>query len=234
MGPLFALLLLAGQTPPDDGPISTKARPAVTPAQATTPLPGEAEYTPPGAPEDDYAFVGWCHGVLSGHRDLAKKLGAALLKDDKDRELEADLETIGAEYLDTYQQALLTAEMSRPRAATERAMKAREDGYARWAPALYAADHGGKDQQGKAVDAEGSYVAWSLPGRCEHASKRLLANGLELSGAYKLQPLTTAGPPTAAAQPAATPQESAAEPAPEPAKADRRSLWSRIKRFGRD
>lgn len=243
MGPLFALLLLAGQTPPDDGPISTKARAAVTPTQAATPLPGEAEYTPPGAPEDDYAFVGWCHGVLSGHRDLAKKLGAVLLKDDKDREIEADLDRIGAEYLDTYQRALLTAEMSRPREATERAMKAREAGYARWSAALYAAQHGGKDQQGKAVDAEGSYVAWSLPGRCEHASARLLENGLGLSDAYKLKPVEAASGPVAATTPsapaapatpvsetvAATPPEAE----PDATRADHRSLWSRIVRLGR-
>jgi hypothetical protein len=231
MGPLFALLLLAGQAEPADGPISTKTRPAVTPEQASTPLPGEAEYTPAGAPEDDYAFVGWCHGVLSGHRDLAQKLGAKLTKDAKDKELEADLEKIGAEYLDVYQRALLTAEMSRPLAATERALQAREEGYAKWAPALYAAENGGKDRQGNAVDAEGSYVAWSLPGRCEHASKRLLANGLELLDAYKLKPLATAAT-TATTQPAASASKS--EPEPEPAKADGKSLWSRIKRFGRD
>lgn len=241
MGPLFALLLLAApQTPPqDDGPVATVAKGGVTAQQAATPLPGEAEYTPTGAPEDDYAFVGWCHGVLSGHRDLAAALGQRLVKDEKDKELEADLDKIGAEYLDLYQRALLTAEMSRSRAATERAILARQNGYTKWADALYAARHEGEDETGRTIDVEGSYVGWSLPGRCEHAAKRLL-NVVELSDAYKLKPIAGATMTASASDPAETPSAAAVPVAadeaavPQPAKADEKSLWSRIKRFGRD
>lgn len=241
MGPLLALLLLAEPqaAPQDEGPVATVSRQAVTAQQAATPLPGEAEYTPTGAPEDDYAFVGWCHGVLSGHRDLAEALGQKLVKDEKDRELEADLDKIGTEYLDLYQRALLTAEMTRSRAATERAVLARDNGYARWRDALYAAKNDGKDESGRAIDVEGSYVGWSLPGRCEHASKRLL-DVVELSDAYKLKPVAGAtmtasvDGPAKAEQAAAEPAAVAETPAPKPAKAGGESLWSRIKRFGRN
>lgn len=236
MGSLFALLLLIAQQaspPQDDGPVATVSRAGVTPQQAATPLPGEAEYTPTGAPEDDYAFVGWCHGVLSGHRELAQKLGGKLTADDQDKAMEADLERIGAEYLDLYQSALLSAEMSRPRSATERALLARDQGYAKWTDALHAAEHGGKDAAGREIDVVGSYIAWSLPGRCEHASKRLLG-GPELSDAYKLKPLDGATT-VASAEPAPTSAVAVAPaPTPEQAKADKKSLWSRVKRFGRD
>jgi hypothetical protein len=234
MGPLLAVLLLAGQTPPADGPISTKARPAVTPEQAATPLPGEAEYTPPGAPEDDYAFVGWCHGLLSGTRELATALKADLTRPGgaeikgarSNAEIEADLEEIGRAYLKTYEQALLTAEMSRPRPATERALAAREVGYSQLKTALAAAakeDRGAEETQSLIL----YYSNLSVPARCEHASKRLLANGLELSDAYKLAPLAGAAPPAAV-----QPRVASAEPEPE--KTERKSLWSRITRLGRD
>lgn len=241
MGPLFALMLLAGQAAPADGPISTKARPAVTPEQAATPLPGEAEYTPPGAPEDDYAFVGWCHGLLSGTRELATALKADLTRPGQSEikgarsnaEIEADLEEIGRAYLQTYEQALLTAETSRPRSATERALAAREAGYTQLKSALIAAA-----KQDRAAEETQSLILYysnlSVPARCEHASKRLLANGLELSDAYKLKPLAGATTPAATVQPAAETSAEAAEPSAEPAEPGRKSLWSRIKRFGRD
>ena len=60
-----ALALLAA------GPAATLLAQADTP-QATAPAAPAAapETLPAGAPEDDYGFMAWCYGALSGHIDL--------------------------------------------------------------------------------------------------------------------------------------------------------------------
>lgn len=219
MGPLLALALLAAAQQ-DEGPVQTAPAPeAITPQQAATPLPGEAEFTPPGAPQDDYGFVAWCHGVLSGHRELASLIRPQLDSDADAKALEDDLQTIGNEYLQSYQEALIYAEGTKPRASTERAMAAREAGYAKWRDALAAASNGGATPDGRKIDLAGTYVAWSLPGRCEHATKRLMEGDDLLSAAYRLDRSKPLGKPGEAA---------ATEPAKaEPAKVEaaRKNGW---------
>jgi hypothetical protein len=59
-------LMAAG---PADAPMATRAGNATLDANAEALAKGEAPF-PAGAPTDDYGFLGWCYGALSGHVDL--------------------------------------------------------------------------------------------------------------------------------------------------------------------
>jgi len=58
---LFALALLAAEPP------------SVAPATAA-PKPTSEEPVPAGAPSDDYGFVNWCAGALTGHMALYQQV----------------------------------------------------------------------------------------------------------------------------------------------------------------
>lgn len=145
---LLALALLLAD-PAADAPVATKAPDAAPPVPA-------AELLPQGAPEDDFGFVAWCHGVLSGHMDLAVRVQDKLPLDDAQTR-------IGKAYLAGYEAALDAAPEGKTEEGRKRALAAREDGWKKWDAAR------GVDQQ-LAAD---SYLAWQLPGRCEHAAHRL-------------------------------------------------------------
>lgn len=146
---LLALALLLADPASADAPVSTRA------ADAALPNPA-ADLLPQGAPEDDFGFVAWCHGVLSGHMDLAVRVQDKLPLDEAQTK-------IGKAYLAGYETALDAAPEGKTEAGRKRAVAAREDGWSKWEPA-------------RAVDhqlAADSYLAWQLPARCEHAAQRL-------------------------------------------------------------
>lgn len=165
---LSILLAAAQQTPPAeaDAPVATQrstpripAGPAVDPNNLPIPV---------GAPSDDYGLVAWCHGALRGHMDLAKQI------DEVDEEQEA----IGREYLKSYDAALAAAPQGKTAEEARVAAKARETGYDSWAPARTSTN---RETQ------KYTYLGWQLPGRCEHAAKRLSAGG-DLLGAALASP----------------------------------------------
>jgi hypothetical protein len=161
LAPLFALALMT-------------AEPAATAPLATAPKPVPDEPVPAGAPSDDYGFVSWCSGALSGHMALYSQIKPELdaLPDPRPKEtaaLDADQMKAGREYLDLYKKATDAAEKASPRAIAERGATERQRGDAIWATARSAADK-------KA--AMWTYLSWELPGRCETAAERLYEKSL--------------------------------------------------------
>lgn len=192
LAPLFALALMTAE-PPSTAPL------------ATAPKAPPDEPVPPGAPSDDYGFVSWCSGALSGHMALYKQVKPELdsLPDPRPQEtaaLDADQMKAGREYLDLYKKATDAAEKASPRPIAERGATERQHGEAIWNTARSASDK-------KA--AMWTYLSWELPGRCETAAERLYeksllsaqALGIDLVGgssAASNKPVTpTIGSPTA-------------------------------------
>lgn len=163
---LLALLLLA-QDPISTAPVSTApvstapvatapAQPTPAPVAAPSGTPADPDYLPKGAPEDDFAFTAWCHGVLAGHMDLAKKIKDVM-------PLDPTQEEIGHAYLRGYDRALQHAPESKTEDGKKRAEAARLDGWNRWDAA----------RKADKLVARDTYLAYQLPGRCEHAAERL-------------------------------------------------------------
>jgi hypothetical protein len=119
---------------------------------------------PPGAPTDDYGFVAWCHGALSGHmelRELVKDELDALSpgpSDDDARQKEA-----GDQYLALYTRALRAAEKASPTALEQRGRAAAAGGYGMWS----------SSRNAEPRNRMWSYLNWELPGRCETVAKTL-------------------------------------------------------------
>ena len=144
---LFALLLAAVE------PQAATAAPSPAQAQAQEAL---ADRIPAGAPKDDFGFVAWCDGVLSGHMDLAERVRSVL-------PLDPVQQKIGRAYLDAYEKALSVSKEGRTEAGRKRAEAARQVGWKNW-------DKARKADKQLAAD---TYLAWQLPGHCEKAAIRL-------------------------------------------------------------
>lgn len=150
--PLFLLALAAAAAPG----LSAMAAPAAATASARAPQPGEADYTPDGAPRDDYNFTAWCRGVLEGHMALAEHVQSVLPLDEVQQK-------VGAAYLKGYDEALRIGRRGRSDAEIDAAEAIRFAARANWNTAMQSPLQLGAD----------TYLAWQLPGRCEHAAKRV-------------------------------------------------------------
>jgi hypothetical protein len=161
LAPLLVLALLAAETP------------SAAPADAAPKALAE-EPVPVGAPEDDYGFVSWCTGALTGHMALYQQVKPELdsLPDARPKETEAlDAEQMkaGREYLELYRKATDAAEKASPRPIRERGLTERQRGNGIWDVARKATDR-------KA--AMWTWLSWELPGRCETAAERLYEKSL--------------------------------------------------------
>jgi hypothetical protein len=67
------LVLAQADAPAPEAPIATTDASAATQANADAVAKGEEPF-PTGAPTDDYGFVAWCYGALSGHLALYDKV----------------------------------------------------------------------------------------------------------------------------------------------------------------
>ena len=219
---LLASLALQDAPAPPPAPVAA-AEPTAAAAPALT-----------GAPADDYGFVAWCRGALTGHMEMfrsagpalaqvreqktqallagrsgaeAEKIRASLARDAaREQELDTEQQKAGEDYLALYQSAMEAAEAAgSPR---ERGVEAMGQGYRIWSAA-------------RASDAKTqmyAYLMWELPGRCETAAKALKETSSLFGAAFKRgeapAPLAAEPPPAevpAAGAPADPP--SAAPPA---------------------
>ena len=146
---LFALLLAVAEPPA----VTAEPAPAQTQVQVAETL---ADRIPAGAPKDDFGFVAWCDGVLSGHMDLAERVQSLL-------PLDPVQQKIGQAYLQAYEKALSDSKEGKTEAGRKRAEAARQIGWNNWGPAR-------KANKQLAAD---TYLAWQLPGHCEKAALRL-------------------------------------------------------------
>lgn len=167
-----ALLLQTQTTPiqtapahdPQDGPIATAADAAVAETPAQVRMREALAYSNPmprGAPDQDYPLVAWCDALVSGH----VKLGETLT----DRNPE-DLEIIRLGKLEAADfRGALAAARSRQSAATRAAADAAAaEATGRWNAVLAQTDEAARSQ------AFGLF--FGLPGRCEHAARRIREN----------------------------------------------------------
>ena len=216
--PLFLLALDTAVAPG----LSAMAAPAAAAPAARAPQPGEADYTPDGAPRDDYNFTAWCRGVLEGHMALAEHVQSVLPLDEVQQK-------VGAAYLKGYDEALRIGKRTRSEAELDAADAVRFAARANWNTAMQSPLQLGAD----------TYLAWQLPGRCEHAAKRVAkrddifqmgpgsgdseAMGSRMNAGDDLSPARAQAPAAPAPRPvapiitetaAAAPPEAAPGPAP--------------------
>ncbi|CAN7577797.1 hypothetical protein LJR225_004314 [Phenylobacterium sp. LjRoot225] len=204
---LAASLFLADQ------PAAQQAVAAAPPAAEAAQAPAAEAPAPTGAPTDDYQFVAWCYGVLSGYLDLHDQVmpevtriettwrrpGSKLSDDLKVYE---DQQRQGRADLKRFQNALTAAEKASLQPINVTGSAAMKRGHAVW--------NVGPDVTKARLAQE--WMSWSLPSRCPVVADTL-AKRASLLGA-SLKGNAAPDSPTSASE--ATPAEPAA-PAPEPA-----------------
>jgi hypothetical protein len=139
---LFCGLALSQTVAAQDEAISTRSKRI---AQQIVSVPMLAD-----APASDFERVAWCHGILSGHMEIAERI-----KDE-----DPVMRTIGKSYLKTYEAALSLSEAGKTDAGRALGEKARMAGNKSW-------------DEARAADIArqtGAYLNWSLPGDCERAT----------------------------------------------------------------
>ena len=158
----FAAALAASSAPVQDGPIVT-AGPASGETAEALRLREAVAYANPlprGAPEQDYPLVAWCEALVNGHVALGETLTTA---DDLDR----DIMRLGRLEAADFRSALNAAGPRQSSAGRAAAEAAAAEATAKWAPLK------GQDE---AVRSQAFGLFFGLPGRCEHAARRLRDN----------------------------------------------------------
>ena len=115
---------------------------------------------PRGAPEQDYPLVAWCEALVNGHVALGETLTNA---DPLDR----DIIRLGRLEAADFRAALNAATPRQSSASRAAADAAAAEATAKWAPLA------GQDE---AVRSQAFGLFFGLPGRCEHAARRLRDN----------------------------------------------------------
>ena len=197
---LSALLLALALQAQPEAPASPEPPPAAaSPASDTSDIPH-------GAPKDDYGFVAWCRGALSGHINLypsvkgeleqlaidAETMSESKMKTEAEiakskaywvKELKHRAESdeimlaAGRDYLKLYTEALNAAEAASATNLKTYGEQQRDAGLRLWLAAR------GADARQRAE----VWASWELPARCEHAANRLRDRSLLLAGVMKPQ-----------------------------------------------
>ena len=153
-----AVLQVPGQTPTPDGPIVTAA-PVVEAADAVRyrEAVAYANPMPRGAPDADYPLVAWCDALVTGHVAIGESLTNA-------DPLDLDIIRLGRLEAADFRAALRSAEPRQTAATRAAAREAAAEATARWAPLM---------AQDEAVRSQAFGLFFGLPGRCEHAARRI-------------------------------------------------------------
>ena len=160
---LVSALVIATQTPPpaqDAGVISTAPRDEAVETERFREAVAYANPMPRGAPEADYPLVAWCEALVNGH----VALGETLTNGD---ELDLDIIRLGKLEAADFRAALDAAEPRQTAASRAAAATAAAEASAKWTPLV------GQDE---AVRSQAFGLFFGLPGRCEHAARRLRNN----------------------------------------------------------
>ena len=174
---VFAALFLI-QTPPapQDGPVVTAPRPVEAndgPIVTAAPAAGETidslrfreavaygNDLPRGAPQSDYPLVAWCEALVNGHVALGETLS------DRDP-LDQDIIRLGKLEASDFRSALQAAEPRQTAATRAAARAAAAEATAKWTPLM---------DQNEAARSQAFGLFFGLPGRCEHAARRIREN----------------------------------------------------------
>ena len=159
---LTAVLFLAVQTPsPQDAEImSTAPGDDAIESERFREAVAYANPMPRGAPESDYPLVAWCEALVNGHVALGETLS------NRDP-LDQDIIRLGKLEADDFRSALDAAEPRQTAASRAAAAAAAAEATARWLPLV------GQDE---VVRSQAFGLFFGLPGRCEHAARRLRNN----------------------------------------------------------
>ncbi|HYC96941.1 hypothetical protein [Brevundimonas sp.] len=115
---------------------------------------------PRGAPQDDYPLVAWCEALVNGHVTLGQTLTDA-------DPLDQDIIRLGKLEAADFRAALDAAGPRQSAASRAAARAAAAEATAKWAPLT------GQDES---VRSQAFGLFFGLPGRCEHAARRLREN----------------------------------------------------------
>lgn len=159
-----AALLVAGpvSAQQDEGPIATAA--SRTEAADSLRLREAVAYANPmprGAPDSDYPLVAWCDALVTGHADLGETLTDRVPED-------VELIRLGRLEAQDFRSALTAGEPRASAASKAQAAEAAAAAKAQWAPLLANEDEATRNR------AFGLF--FGLPGRCEHAARRIREN----------------------------------------------------------
>ncbi len=159
---LVSALVLAAQTPPPQDASAMSTAPGVEAAEAERfrEAVAYANPMPRGAPEADYPLVAWCEALVNGHVALGETLVAA---DDLDR----DIIRLGKLEASDFRAALDAAEPRQTAASRAAAAAAAAEASAKFLPLI------GQDET---VRGQAFGLFFGLPGRCEHAARRIRGN----------------------------------------------------------
>jgi hypothetical protein len=155
---------LATQSPGQgqDGPITTANR--TTEAADALRLREAVAYANPmprGAPTQDYPLVAWCDALVTGHADLGETLTNRTPED-------VELVRLGRLEAQDFRGALAAAEPRQSASAKAAAQQAAAAAKAQWAPLLA--------NENEEVRSQAFGLFFGLPGRCEHAARRIREN----------------------------------------------------------
>jgi hypothetical protein len=159
---LVSALVIATQTPPpqDAGVMSTAPGADAVEAQRFREAVAYANPMPRGAPESDYPLVAWCEALVNGH----VALGETLTNGDP---LDLDIIRLGKLEAADFRAALDAAEPRQTAASRAAARAAAAEAAAKWTPLT------GQDET---VRSQAFGLFFGLPGRCEHAARRIREN----------------------------------------------------------
>ncbi|QYF87695.1 hypothetical protein [Brevundimonas sp. PAMC22021] len=145
-----------------DGPIATAtARGEATDSVRLREALAYSNPLPTGAPTADYPLVAWCDALVTGHADLGETLTNRSAED-------TELVRLGRLEAQDFRGALAAAEPRQSAAAKAEARAAAAAAKAKWAPLLTQTD--------ERVRSESFGLFFGLPGRCEHAARRIRDN----------------------------------------------------------
>ncbi len=116
---------------------------------------------PRGAPTEDYPLVAWCDALVTGHADLGDTLTNRVPED-------TELVRLGRLEASDFRGALAAAAPRQTAATRQTAAEAAAAAKAQWAPLLANED--------EAVRSQAFGLFFGLPGRCEHAARRIREN----------------------------------------------------------
>jgi hypothetical protein len=160
---LLSALVIATQMPPvrqDAEVTATAPRDEAVESERFREAVAYANPMPRGAPEGDYPLVAWCEALVNGH----VALGETLTNGDP---LDLDIIRLGKLEAADFRAALNAAEPRQTAAGRAAAAAAAAEAAAKWTPLV------GQDE---AVRSQAFGLFFGLPGRCEHAARRLRDN----------------------------------------------------------
>ncbi len=173
---LLAFALIAQDAPPaasaDDGPVAT----AAPRRQDVAPLPIQGG--PVSAPSDDYGYVGWCYGAVSGYVELYDRAMPEVIRIERAWPTPSTEENIREVYpaqkrdaiasLALFGRAIEAAEKASPTTIAQQGAAAIKKGRGVWT---------GATSVPKAQLAQ-FWMSWAPPAKCEETAKALEARSL--------------------------------------------------------